>query len=303
MKFAMIGLGKMGLNLVKNAVDNGHEVVAFDLNKDFVAEADAYSDKVEGVNSLDDMLAKLPSPKVVWVMVPAGKPTNSTIDTLIEKMDKGDIIIDGGNSNYKDNLEQNKRTTAAGINLFDAGTSGGMSGARNGGNFMIGGDNAEAWKTLEPLFESIAQKDGYLYTGRLGSGHYLKMVHNGIEYGMMQAIAEGFEVLEASQFDYDYEAVAKLWNNGSVVRSWLMELIEEQFAKDPKLSAISGRMHSSGEGKWTVEESLDLEVPAPVIYLSLAMRYRSLQEDTFTGKVVSALRNGFGGHAMDSASK
>ncbi|MBS9338803.1 decarboxylating 6-phosphogluconate dehydrogenase [Fructobacillus sp. M2-14] len=303
MKFAMIGLGKMGLNLVKNAVDNGHEVVAFDLNKDFVAEADAYSDKVEGVNTLDDMLAKLPSPKVAWVMVPAGKPTNSTIDTLIEKMDKGDIIIDGGNSNYKDNLEQNKRTTAAGINLFDAGTSGGMSGARNGGNFMIGGDNAEAWKTLEPLFESIAQKDGYLYTGRLGSGHYLKMVHNGIEYGMMQAIAEGFEVLEASQFDYDYEAVAKLWNNGSVVRSWLMELIEEQFAKDPKLSAISGRMHSSGEGKWTVEESLDLEVPAPVIYLSLAMRYRSLQEDTFTGKVVSALRNGFGGHAMDSAKK
>ncbi|MCO0831764.1 decarboxylating 6-phosphogluconate dehydrogenase [Fructobacillus sp. W13] len=303
MKFAMIGLGKMGLNLVKNAVDNGHEVVAFDLNKDFVAEADAYSDKVEGVNTLDDMLAKLPSPKVVWVMVPAGKPTNSTIDTLIEKMDKGDIIIDGGNSNYKDNLEQNKRTTEAGINLFDAGTSGGMSGARNGGNFMIGGDNADAWKTLEPLFESIAQKDGYLYTGRLGSGHYLKMVHNGIEYGMMQAIAEGFEVLEASQFDYDYEAVAKLWNNGSVVRSWLMELIEEQFAKDPKLSAISGRMHSSGEGKWTVEESLDLEVPAPVIYLSLAMRYRSLQEDTFTGKVVSALRNGFGGHAMDSVKK
>lgn len=301
MKFAMIGLGKMGLNLVKNAVDNGREVVAFDLNKDFVAEADAYSDKVEGVNSLDEMLAKLPSPKVVWVMVPAGKPTNSTIDTLIEKMDKGDIIIDGGNSNYKDNLEQNKRTTAAGINLFDAGTSGGMAGARNGGNFMIGGDNKEAWAEIEPLFKSIAQKDGYLYTGRLGSGHYLKMVHNGIEYGMMEAIAEGFEVLEASQFDYDYEAVAKLWNNGSVVRSWLMELIEEQFAKDPKLSKISGVMHSSGEGKWTVEESLDLEVPAPVIYLSLAMRYRSLQADTFTGKVVSALRNGFGGHAMDSA--
>ena len=234
-------------------------------------------------------------------MVPAGVPTNSTIDTLIEKLDEGDIIIDGGNSNYKDNLEQNKRTTAAGIKFFDAGTSGGMSGARNGGNFMIGGDDAEAWKVIEPLFKSIALEDGYLYTGRLGSGHYLKMVHNGIEYGMMQAIAEGFEVLEASQFDYDYEAVAKLWNHGSVVRSWLMELAEEQFAKDPKLDAISGRMHSSGEGKWTIEESLDLEVPAPVIALSLMMRYRSLQEDTFTGKVVSALRNGFGGHAMDAA--
>ena len=301
MKFAMIGLGKMGLNLVKNAADNGHEVVAFDLNADFVQEADAYSDLVSPATDMDDMLAQLPSPKVVWVMVPAGVPTNSTIDTLIEKLDEGDIIIDGGNSNYKDNLEQNKRTTAAGIKFFDAGTSGGMSGARNGGNFMIGGDDAEAWKVLEPLFKSIALEDGYLYTGRLGSGHYLKMVHNGIEYGMMQAIAEGFEVLEASQFDYDYEAVAKLWNHGSVVRSWLMELAEEQFAKDPKLSAISGRMHSSGEGKWTIEESLDLEVPAPVIALSLMMRYRSLQEDTFTGKVVSALRNGFGGHAMDAA--
>lgn len=301
MKFAMIGLGKMGLNLVKNAADNGHEVVAFDLNADFVKEADAYSDLVSPATDMDDMLAQLPSPKVVWVMVPAGVPTNSTIDTLIEKLDEGDIIIDGGNSNYKDNLEQNKRTTAAGIKFFDAGTSGGMSGARNGGNFMIGGDDAEAWKVLEPLFKSIALEDGYLYTGRLGSGHYLKMVHNGIEYGMMQAIAEGFEVLEASQFDYDYEAVAKLWNHGSVVRSWLMELAEEQFAKDPKLSAISGRMHSSGEGKWTIEESLDLEVPAPVIALSLMMRYRSLQEDTFTGKVVSALRNGFGGHAMDVA--
>ncbi len=301
MKFAMIGLGKMGLNLVKNAADNGHEIVAFDLNADFVKEADAYSDLVSPATDMDDMLAQLPSPKVVWVMVPAGVPTNSTIDTLIEKLDEGDIIIDGGNSNYKDNLEQNKRTTAAGIKFFDAGTSGGMSGARNGGNFMIGGDDAEAWKVLEPLFKSIALEDGYLYTGRLGSGHYLKMVHNGIEYGMMQAIAEGFEVLEASQFDYEYEAVAKLWNHGSVVRSWLMELAEEQFAKDPKLSAISGRMHSSGEGKWTIEESLDLEVPAPVIALSLMMRYRSLQEDTFTGKVVSALRNGFGGHAMDAA--
>jgi len=301
MKFAMIGLGKMGLNLVKNAVDHGNEVVVFDLNKDFVAEAAAYSDAVTPSDSIDDMLSKLPTPKIVWVMVPAGVPTNSTIDTLIEKMDAGDIIIDGGNSNYKDNLEQNKRTTAAGIKFFDAGTSGGMSGARNGGNFMIGGDDEEAWKTLEPLFKDIALEDGYLYTGRLGSGHYLKMVHNGIEYGMMQAIAEGFEILEASQFDYDYEAVAKLWNHGSVVRSWLMELAEEQFAKDPKLAAISGRMHSSGEGKWTVEESLDLDVPAPVIALSLMMRYRSLQEDTFTGKVVSALRNGFGGHAMDAA--
>ncbi|MCM0599609.1 phosphogluconate dehydrogenase (NAD(+)-dependent, decarboxylating) [Periweissella fabalis] len=300
MKFAMIGLGKMGLNLVKNAADNKHEVVAFDLNADFVKEADAYSELVSAATDIDDMLAQLPSPKVVWVMVPAGVPTNSTIDTLIEKMDEGDIIIDGGNSNYKDNLEQNIRTTAAGIKFFDAGTSGGMEGARNGGNFMIGGDDAEAWKTIEPLFKSIALEDGYLYTGKLGSGHYLKMVHNGIEYGQMQAIAEGFEVLEASQFDYDYEAVAKLWNHGSVIRGWLMELMEDAFSKDPKLEKLAGRMHASGEGQWTIEEGLDLQVPTPVIALSLMMRYRSMQDDTFTGKVVAALRNEFGGHAVET---
>lgn len=300
MKFAMIGLGKMGLNLVKNAADNNHEVVAFDLNADFVKEAADYSQLVTPATDLDDMLAKLPSPKVVWVMVPAGAPTNSTIDALIEKMDEGDVIIDGGNSNYKDNLEQNIRTTAAGIKFFDAGTSGGMEGARSHGNFMIGGDDADAFKIIEPLFASISEKDGYLYTGKLGSGHYLKMVHNGIEYGQMQAIAEGFEILEASDFDYDYEAVAKLWNHGSVIRGWLMELMEDAFSKDPRLDKLAGRMQSSGEGKWTIEESLDLQVPAPVIALSLMMRYRSLQDDTFTGKVVAALRNEFGGHAVES---
>lgn len=299
MKLGMIGLGKMGLGLSENAVDNGNEIVAFDLNKDFVKTATDYSDKISSADSIEDMLAQLPSPKIVWVMVPAGAPTNSTIDELISKMEAGDIIIDGGNSNYKDNLEQNKRTTAAGIKFFDAGTSGGMDGARNGGNFMIGGDDAQAWKTLEPLFEGIAQEGGYLYTGRLGSGHYLKMVHNGIEYGMMQAIGEGFEILEASPFDYDLEKVSHLWNHGSVVRSWLMELAEEQFSKDPKLDDITGRVVATGEGKWTVEEALDNQVPAPVIAISLMMRNRSLQADTFTGKVVSALRNGFGGHAME----
>lgn len=303
MKFAMIGLGKMGLNLVKNAADHDIEVVAYDLNADAIKEADSYSDKVTGTDNLDDMLAQLPSPKIVWVMVPAGAPTNSTIDTLIEKMDEGDILIDGGNSNYHDNLEQNKRTTAAGIRFFDAGTSGGMSGARNGGNFMIGGDDPKAWEVLEPLFKAISEPDGYLYTGKLGSGHFLKMVHNGIEYGMMQAIAEGFDVLEASQFDYDYEKVAHLWQHGSVVRSWLMELTENAFKEDPKLDKILGRMHSSGEGKWTIQEALDLDVAAPVIYLSLAMRQASLRdaENNFAGKVVAAQRNQFGGHAVDKA--
>ena len=232
-------------------------------------------------------------------MLPAGTPTNSTIEMLSEKLSAGDILIDGGNSNYKDNLEQNKLLTEKGIKFFDVGTSGGMAGARQGGNFMIGGDDEKSWTIIEPIFKAISMEEGYLYTGKLGSGHYLKMIHNGIEYGMMQAIAEGFEILEESPFDYDYEAVAKLWNHGSVIRSWLMELAQEQFSKDPKLDQIIGHVQSSGEGKWTVEESLDLGVPAPVIALSLMMRQRSLQEDTMTGKVVAALRNGFGGHDVE----
>ncbi len=299
MKFGMIGLGKMGMNLVKNAVDHEIEVVAYDLNTKAVEEAKDYSDKITAVSTIENLLTELPASKIVWLMLPAGTPTNSTIEMLSEKLSAGDILIDGGNSNYKDNLEQNKLLTEKGIKFFDVGTSGGMAGARQGGNFMIGGDDEKSWTIIEPIFKAISMEDGYLYTGKLGSGHYLKMIHNGIEYGMMQAIAEGFEILEKSPFDYDYEAVAKLWNHGSVIRSWLMELAQEQFSKDPKLDQIIGHVQSSGEGKWTVEESLDLGVPAPVIALSLMMRQRSLQEDTMTGKVVAALRNGFGGHDVE----
>ena len=299
MKFGMIGLGKMGMNLVKNAVDHEIEVVAYDLNTKAVEEAKDYSDKITAVSTIENLLTELPASKIVWLMLPAGTPTNSTIEMLSEKLSAGDILIDGGNSNYKDNLEQNKLLTEKGIKFFDVGTSGGMAGARQGGNFMIGGDDEKSWTIIEPIFKAISMEDGYLYTGKLGSGHYLKMIHNGIEYGMMQAIAEGFEILEESPFDYDYESVAKLWNHGSVIRSWLMELSQEQFSKDPKLDQIIGHVQSSGEGKWTVEESLDLGVPAPVIALSLMMRQRSLQEDTMTGKVVAALRNGFGGHDVE----
>ena len=299
MKFGMIGLGKMGMNLVKNAVDHEIEVVAYDLNTKAVEEAKDYSDNITAVSTIENLLTELPASKIVWLMLPAGTPTNSTIEMLSEKLSAGDILIDGGNSNYKDNLEQNKLLTEKGIKFFDVGTSGGMAGARQGGNFMIGGDDEKSWTIIEPIFKAISMEDGYLYTGKLGSGHYLKMIHNGIEYGMMQAIAEGFEILEESPFDYDYESVAKLWNHGSVIRSWLMELAQEQFSKDPKLDQIIGHVQSSGEGKWTVEESLDLGVPAPVIALSLMMRQRSLQEDTMTGKVVAALRNGFGGHDVE----
>ncbi|MGT2703642.1 phosphogluconate dehydrogenase (NAD(+)-dependent, decarboxylating) [Streptococcus parauberis] len=293
--FGIIGLGKMGLNLSFNAVDHGQELAVYDINQEAVKTAADYSEKILPVASIDDMIATLPTPRIVWVMLPSGQITNETIDYLIEHLDAKDIIIDGGNSNYKDNLKQAEVAHQAGLYYFDAGTSGGMSGARNGANFMIGGDQ-EAWPIVEPIIAALAQEDGYLYTGRVGSGHYLKMIHNGIEYGMMQAIAEGFEILDASPFDYDFEKVAKLWNHGSVIRGWLMELAEQEFAKDPHLENIIGRVQASGEGKWTVEESLDLEVPAPVIALSLMMRNRSLQDDTVTGKVLAALRNGFGGH-------
>lgn len=293
----MIGLGKMGINLTENLIRNGNEVVAFDLNDGARNDASTLGARVE--KSLKDAVLALDAPRIVWVMLPAGNPTNTTIDTLSEILDENDIVIDGGNSFYKDSLRHNKILTDKSIKFFDVGTSGGMSGANRDGNFMIGGDDEKAFEYIEPIFKGIAQTDGYLYTGKAGSGHYLKMVHNGIEYGMMQAIAEGFDVLKHSEFDYDNEAVAKVWQNGSVVRSWLMELTQSAFSKDPDLDEIKGVMHSSGEGKWTVEEALRLQVPTPVIGASLMMRYRSLEDDTFTGKVVAALRNEFGGHVVE----
>jgi 6-phosphogluconate dehydrogenase len=294
MKLGLVGLGKMGYNLALNLRDHNHTVVAFDLNKEAVEKMN--NEGVEAVESLEGMIDKLPSPKIVWVMVPAGDATEQTLAQLKSLLNEGDIVIDGGNSNYKESVRRANELKEKGIFFFDVGTSGGMEGARNGACTMIGGDK-EAFSTIEPLFQDICVENGYLYAGECGSGHYLKMVHNGIEYGMMQAIAEGFEVLEKSQFDYDYEKVARVWNNGSVIRSWLMELTESAFSKDPKLDEIRGIMQSSGEGKWTVEEALDLQAPTPVIALSLMMRYRSLEDDTFTGKVVAALRNEFGGHS------
>lgn len=301
MRVGMIGLGKMGLNLTKNMLRNGIEVVGFDLAKDNIVAAQEAG--ATPADSLEDLVSKLGTPRIAWVMLPAGKPTDSTIETLAKILDKDDIVVDGGNSFYKDSLRHNEITSATGVKFFDCGTSGGQNGALNGGNFMIGGDDAEAFdKYLKDIFEKIAEPDGFLYTGAAGSGHYLKMVHNGIEYGMMEAIGEGFDVLENSDYNYDNEAVAKLWNHGSVVRSWLMELAEDAFAKDPKLDELLGRMHSSGEGQWTLQESLDMAVPTPVIALSLMMRYESMRDadNNFTGKVVAALRNGFGGHAVDT---
>jgi 6-phosphogluconate dehydrogenase len=295
MHIGLIGLGKMGFNLGLNLLDNNFEVVAFDVSEE--ARTKFAETKGEAAASLKELADKLPSPKIIWSMVPAGVITEKVLDELKSYLSEGDILMDGGNSNYKESVERAKAFAEHGIHFFDVGTSGGTDGARYGVCTMIGGD-AEVFKTIEPIFQAISVENGYHYAGKSGSGHFLKMVHNGVEYGMMQSIAEGFEVLEKSDFDFDYEHVAKVWNNGSVVRSWLMELVESAFSKDPKLDAIRGVMHSSGEGKWTVETALELQAATPVIAMSLMMRYRSLDEDTFSGKVVAALRNEFGGHAV-----
>ncbi|MDX5481401.1 MAG: decarboxylating 6-phosphogluconate dehydrogenase [Hymenobacteraceae bacterium] len=298
MQLGLIGLGKMGYNLALNLRDHQHEVVAFDILKESV-------DKIatEGVTpaySIPEVAQKLSGRKAVWVMVPAGAAVDAVIGQLVPHLSQGDIIIDGGNSNYKDSIKRAEALKASGIHFLDCGTSGGLTGARHGACTMIGGD-AEAFAHCEQIFKDVSVEKGYLHVGKAGSGHFVKMIHNGVEYGMMQAIAEGFDVLHKSEYDINYKEVARVWNHGSVVRSWLMELVESAFSKDPELSAIKGIMHSSGEGKWTVETALDMQVATPVITLSLLMRYRSYEADTFSGKVVAALRNEFGGHAVEKA--
>ncbi|WP_088105785.1 phosphogluconate dehydrogenase (NAD(+)-dependent, decarboxylating) [Halalkalibacter urbisdiaboli] len=292
MKIGLIGLGKMGFNIAKNLMEHNHEVVAFDVNKHAVKEVGKHGAKE--TSSYRELIDSLDAPRIVWIMVPH-QVVDPVLDDITPFLSEGDIVIEAGNSHYKQSISRYNQLKSFGISFMDAGTSGGMEGARNGANFMVGGDE-EAWTTVEALFRDLAVEKGYLYTGKAGSGHYLKMIHNGIEYGMMAAIGEGFEILEKSEFDYDYEKVARVWNNGSVIRSWLMELTERTFSKDAKLDEIKGVMHSSGEGKWTVEEALDLQAATPVIAMSLLMRYRSLDNDSFTGKVVAALRNEFGGH-------
>ena len=295
MKIGIIGLGKMGYNLALNMKNNGHEVVANDVSKEAMEKINAEGIEVAG--TYEELVGKLPSPRIVWLMVPAGDITEQVLNKVSALLSEKDIIIDGGNSNYKESVRRGKELKEKGIYFLDCGTSGGMDGARQGVCTMIGGEQV-AFAQVEQLFKDISVENGYLYTGESGSGHFLKMVHNGIEYGMMQAMAEGFEILEKSEYDFDYEKVSRVWNNGSVIRSWLMELMENAFSKDSNLDSILGVMNSSGEGKWTVETALDLQAVAPVITLSQIMRYRSLENDTFSGKVVAALRNEFGGHAV-----
>ncbi|MCO7125662.1 decarboxylating 6-phosphogluconate dehydrogenase [Sporolactobacillus shoreicorticis] len=296
MQIGLIGLGKMGYNLAMNMSEHSFEVKAYDLSKEAVKKAKE-SKGIDGFTSLGALVGSLEKPRVFWMMVPAGDPTEQTLLNLLPQLDSGDIVLDGGNSRYTDSVRRYELCKKKGVSFMDVGTSGGMSGARNGACVMVGGDQ-RSFSYLEPLFKAISVEDGYLYTGKAGSGHFLKMVHNGVEYGMMQSLAEGFEVLQKSEFDYDNQAVAKVWNHGSVIRSWLVELLEDAFSKDGNLEKLSGVMASSGEGKWTLETALDMQVPTPVIALSLMMRYRSLESDTFSGKVVAALRNQFGGHAV-----
>lgn len=292
MQIGVIGLGKMGMNLALNIREHGHEVIGYD--SQLINEEIGF----ETVSSVKELVEALEAPRTVWLMVPAGDITESVIGELVPLLAPSDSIIDGGNSNYKDSIRRAEQLQQHSLYFFDCGTSGGTEGARRGICAMIGGD-AEKFRDIEPLLRDISVENGYFYAGAAGSGHFLKMIHNGIEYGMMQSIAEGFDILSKSPFDFDYERVAGVWNNGSIIRSYLMEMTQRAFSKDQNLDGLKGVMHSSGEGKWTVETALDLNVPAPVITLSLMMRYRSLEDDTFTGKVVAALRNEFGGHAVE----
>ena len=300
MKIGLIGLGKMGFHLGLNMIDHHHEVIAYDVVPESVTRfAEVGKSGAAGVESYASLVAALPQPRVIWVMVPS-QVVDDVLGELKNLLAPGDIVIEGGNSHYKETLRRAANLKTVGVHYVDVGTSGGTEGARHGACYMIGADPG-VFSHIEVLFRDTAVPNGYLYTGRTGSGHFAKMVHNGIEYGMMAAIAEGFEVLDASEFEYDYAAIAKVWSNGSVIRGWLMELAQNAFQADPKLADIKGVMHSSGEGLWTVEEALHQQIPTPVIAMSLMMRYRSQQDDTFNGKVVAALRNQFGGHAVEKA--
>lgn len=296
MRLAMIGLGRMGGNMSERLIRGGHEVVVFDRKPPTVQHYVSLG--AIATTSLSDVTAKLKSPRIVWIMVPAGKPVDETIATILPGMSKGDVIIDGGNSNFHDTMRRAADLQAKGIHFVDSGTSGGIWGLANGYCLMIGA-SPEAFKLCEPIFKTLAPSDGYAHMGPPGAGHYVKMVHNGIEYGMLQAYAEGYEILHASRaFKLNLHKIAAVWNRGSVVRSWLNELAETAFEKDGELSDLRGYVEDSGEGRWTVQEAIDLDVPAPVITLSLLTRLRSRQADSFSAKVIAALRNEFGGHAV-----
>jgi 6-phosphogluconate dehydrogenase len=295
MELGMIGLGRMGANMTERLVSGGHRVISFDRNPEAIQRVVDIG--AVGAHSLADFVKQLSPPRPIWLMVPSGDPVDQTIEQLLPNLSNGDVIIDGGNSNYKDSIRRSAKLKQQSMHFVDAGTSGGIWGLKNGYCMMVGGE-AEVVARLEPIFKTLAPKDGYLHVGPNGAGHFVKMIHNGIEYGMLQAYGEGFELLKASQFDLDLEKISHLWNQGSVVRSWLLELAESAFEKDPGLSSIKDYVEDSGEGRWTVEEAIEKSVPVPVLMLSLFARFASRQQESFAAKVVAALRNEFGGHPV-----
>lgn len=301
MDIGMIGLGKMGANMTLRLLRGGHRVVAFDLNEDSIKAAEA--EGATGARTLDEIAEKLSVPRAVWVMVPSGDPTEKTITDIAGKLSSGDVLIDGGNSNYKDSMRRAATLKQKGIFFVDVGTSGGIWGLKEGYSLMVGGEK-QAVDRLRPIFEILAPAPdkGWGHVGPGGAGHFVKMVHNGIEYGLMQAYAEGFEIMKAKdEFALNLHQIAEIWRSGSVVRSWLLDLTANALAADPELTDIAGWVADSGEGRWTVFEAIDRDVPAPVITLSLMMRFVSRQDESYAAKLLAAMRNQFGGHAVRKA--
>ena len=298
MQIGIVGLGRMGGNMATRLLRDGHEVFGFDPSSDALAELESHGGS--GKSALADLVNALETPRTVWVMVPAGDITQTTVDELSEHMSSGDTLIDGGNSNYKESIRRANELAEKGIDMLDSGTSGGIWGLENGYCLTIGGKR-EAYERNLPILKTLAppESDGNLYVGPSGSGHYVKMIHNGIEYGMMQAFAEGLELLEAkSDFNLDLAAICENWRYGSVIRSWLLDLTAEELKEDPGLDRLSSYVEDSGEGRWTVDASIELAVPAPVITAALQMRFRSRQENPFGGRALAAMRNAFGGHSV-----
>jgi 6-phosphogluconate dehydrogenase len=299
LEMGMIGLGRMGGNMVKRLVQHGHRIVAWTRTAQTVELA--VKDGAVGAQSVEDLVSKLSRPRAVWVMIPAGKATDDMIQQLSGLLDEGDLVIDGGNSRWTDSKRHAEELGQKGIHFMDAGTSGGVWGLQVGYSLMVGGER-EDFERMEPIFRDLAPENGYGLMGPAGAGHFVKMVHNGIEYGMLQAYGEGYEILHASEYDLDLKLVTRVWQNGSVVRSWLLDLAALAFeAEGTDLAKIRGYVDDSGEGRWTVEAAIDESVPAPVITLSLLMRFASRQDDSYSAKVIAALRNQFGGHKITEA--
>jgi len=302
MQIAMIGLGRMGMNMARRLLKGGHQVLAYNRTADKTDQL--VQDGAVGAYSPGEVVEALKSPRVIWLMLPAGPVVDEHIEQFAKLLSPGDIVIDGGNTYYKDDIRRGGALAEKNIRYLDAGVSGGIWGLTVGYCMMIGGDKA-TFEYLSPIFKTLAPEEGYLYCGDTGAGHFVKMIHNGIEYAMMQAYGEGFELLKASDYagSFNYADIAHLWNQGSVIRSWLLELLESAFAQDATLSEIKGVVEDSGEGRWTLLQAIESDVPADIIALSLFRRFRSRQKDAFTDKVIAALRREFGGHAVTAAGK